>query len=72
MNYMGVKISVVNCIGYQTISADKLDDHAIKYLPLSIDHTNSQLTVQPCQTLWFQTTSLKPQHSIWYKKIYHQ
>ena len=26
--------SIVNCIGYQMISADKLYDHAIKYLAL--------------------------------------
>ena len=35
-----------NCIGYQMISTDKLDDCALA------SDNNSQLTVQPLQTLW--------------------
>ena len=29
MSYMGLNISVVNCIGYQMINTDKQDDHAM-------------------------------------------
>ena len=51
----------MDCIGYQMISTDKLDDHA-----MSNSHNNSQLTVVSCNQTAFFSLMIGWEKRVWY------